>query len=159
VVVVALALVAGLPAGCGKEEFQDRTAVVTLDGRRSTYVLDDGTCGLDGETAFVLGRSEGGSVLQAVVGVDPDDPGRTVPDASGITVSDGAVDLAAFGAEAWERRGRIDPAPGTVERAAIRGARIQLRGTAVPLDASGAVTDPEAAPVEITLDARCDAED
>lgn len=149
-IAVALMLV-----GCGKEDFPDRQAIVEVDGRSTTFALEAETCGLDGDTVFVLGHAEGGAVLQAVVGVDPDDPTDADPAASGITVSDGPVDLGAFGVDAWKRRGGDGDAPGAVIDVAIRGARIQLEGEAVELDTTGQPTGTERQAM-ISLDARCD---
>lgn len=152
--VIAL-LVVGLGA-CGREPaFPDRVARVTLGGRTTTYALD--ACGLDGTTSFLAGRAEDGSVLQATVGVEGD--GETgVPDSTGITVYDADVgDFAAFGAESWARRGEEGAAPGAIDSARIRGARIQAGGEAVPVDADDRPTGGPAVP--IGLDARCDAED
>lgn len=154
VLVAVSVLGVGLLAGCGGEDFPDHTAYVEIDGHRRTFALDPGTCGLDDDTAFVLGRSEGGAVLQAVVGVDPE-TGEGVPALTGITVSDGPGDLAAFGEGAWRRReGSGDP-PGTVERSGVRGSRIQLEGRAIPVDAEGRPV-PSSSTRAIELDARCD---
>ncbi len=156
VVVLLVLVVAGLGA-CGREPaFPDRVARVTVGGRTTTYQLD--SCGLDGQTAFVVGRAEDGSVLQAVVGVEGD--GETgVPESTGIDVAD--ADLggwAAIGEESWARRGETGPPPGTIDTARIRGARIQAGGDAEPVDAEGRPTGTQE-PVAIGLDARCDATD
>lgn len=157
--------------GCGGDEFADRTAEVTVDGETTKFELD--ACGLDGETVFVVGRTDGGAVLQAVVGVtflsappeggtavtdesavpdgDPVPNEEAVPESSGLTVDVDDVTWASFGAEAWARRDGTGPAPGSVTSARVRGARIQLSGQATQLDAAG---QPETVPIE--LDARCD---
>ena len=58
--------------GCSRQEFEDRTAVVELDGRADHFEV--ASCGLDDTTAFVVGRADDGTVLQAVVGVEgPED--------------------------------------------------------------------------------------
>lgn len=149
-IIVALVL-----ASCGKDDFPDRQAIVEVDGRSTTFQLEVETCGLDGDTVFVLGHADGGAVLQAVVGVDPDDPTDAEPAASGITVSDGPIDLGAFGADAWKRRGEEGDAPGVVTDVAIRGARVQLEGEAVELDDTGQPSGTERE-ARISLDARCD---
>lgn len=168
---VALLLV-GL-TGCGGDEFEDRTAQVTVDGRSNTFQID--SCGLDQETVFVVGRADDGSILQAVVGVtyDGDAPADDRPDgspstgepsvpdqdgvadATGITVDIEGSAMAAFGPEAWDRRGQVGEAPGLIGSAQVRGARIQVAGRLVPVDdQGGAVADAEA--VGFELDARCD---
>ena len=63
----------------------------------------------------------------------------------------------AIGDESWARRGRDGEAPGEIETARIRGARVQASGRA-------AVVDEDEVPVgdellDVALDARCDAED
>lgn len=146
-------------AGCGKDEFADKTARVELSGRTTTFEVD--SCGLDGRTAFVVGRSEGGSVLQAVIGVGADE--RTgVTRSTGLSVIDDNVELAGFGQESWERRGLSGSAPGTITSARIRGSRIQAAGTLVPVDADGKPTATSSAAgsgTRFSLDARCDAAD
>lgn len=151
---VAAALLLGL-AGCGREPgFEDRTARVTVDGETVTYTVDG--CGLDGETVFVLGRTEDGRVLQAVVGVESD--GETgVTASTGLSVTEADDPVSAFGAEAWARRGEAGDPPGTISSARVRGARIQASGRAQPSDASGDPTSDD--PVDFTLDARCDQRD
>lgn len=151
---VALAVAVAV-AGCGREpSFPDRVARVTTDGRTIEFELD--SCGLDGQTAFLVGRTESGATLQAVVGVEPD--GETgVPDSTGITVQDFDTPLSAFGDEAWARRGETGPAPGSIETARIRGARIQASGRAAVVDGDEVPTGDGL--VAIGLDARCDADD
>lgn len=148
-----VALVGG--AACSREPaFADRTARVTVDGETTSYDIDG--CGLDGTTVFVLGRTDEGEVLQAVVGVEPD--GETgVPTSTGISVTDGAVPVTAFGDEAWDRRGETGEAPGQITEARVRGARIQASGQAQPADVTGRPTS--GAPVPLSLDARCDERD
>jgi hypothetical protein len=154
-VVLVVALVCA-GAGCGRREFEDRTAVVALGGSRQTYEVD--ACGLDGETAFVVARSADGAIIQAVVGLEGDD--RTgVPASSGITVDLEAASedsrVAGFGAESWDRRGSLGPAPGTITSAKLRGSRIQLSGEVVPVDADD-VPVPDGRADPFSLDARCD---
>lgn len=145
-----------LLTGCGREEFPDRRALVDVDGRRVVYEFDEGTCGLDEDTIFLLGRAEDGGVLQAVVGLD--ESGRADPGATGITVSDGASDLGAFGPRSWDLRGGPGDPPGEISDASLRGARIRIVGTMQRLDPSGTpMADGEAVPVD--LDARCDEAD
>ena len=149
------ALLLLLVAACGREPaFADRTARLTVGDRTTTFVVD--ACGLDGQTFRLAGRSEAGAVLQATVGVE-DDGETGVPRSTGLTVYGyDQVDLAAFGDESWARRGRADDAPGTVEAARIRGARVQASGEAAVVDADERPTgDP---PLTFSLDARCDEE-
>jgi hypothetical protein len=96
------------------------------------------------------------AVLQATVGVEGD--GETgVPRSTGLTVYGyDQVDLAAFGDESWARRGRDGEAPGGVETARIRGARVQAAGEAAVVDADEVPTGGQLLP--FSLDARCDAE-
>jgi hypothetical protein len=148
----------GVLASCGRGEFEDRTAVVEVGADRQTYQVD--SCGLDDQTIFLVARSPSGAILQAVVGLEDDD-------ATGIVASSGAtVDLdptstdtrvAAFGAEAWERRGSSGEPPGSVDAARLRGSRIQLSGEAADVDALDrpvAGRDPQ----PFSIDARCDLE-
>ncbi|HEU5151876.1 MAG TPA: hypothetical protein VFU19_15370 [Iamia sp.] len=151
----ALVLLGAL-AGCGREPaFPDRTARVTVGGRTTTFTVD--ACGLDGQTFRLAARSESGAVLQATVGVESD--GETgVPRSTGFTLFGwDTVDLAAFGDEAWARRGGEGEAPGEVETARIRGARIQAAGEAAVVDADEVPTGDQV--LAVSLDARCDAED
>lgn len=149
-VATALAVLTG--AGCSRNEFEDRTAKVTIDGRTTIYQLD--SCGLDGSTLFVVGRSTGGAVLQAVVGLDGD--GSTgVTRSTGLTVTDGGVDFGAFGAESWERRGESGDPPGRISQANLRGSRIQVAGRFGTLAAEGAPSV-QGGRIEFSLDARCD---
>lgn len=150
-----LVALAPLLAGCGKEEFRDRSAQVTVDGRAATFELD--SCGLDEQTLFVVGRTDGGRVLQAVVGLEADlETG--VPASSGLTVGLGVagVEVGAFGTEAWERQGRTGAPPGRITSARLRGSRIQLAGDAVALDAEGAPAGSGEDLHPFSLDARCD---
>lgn len=152
-VAAAVALGGVALAGCGGDEFEDRTAIVDVDGQTTTFEIT--TCGLDGTTAFVVGYSEGGEILQAVVGVEEDDLEAGVPASTGVTVTEGEGDLAAFGAEAWSRRGESGPAPGSIADARIRGARIQADGRFAVTDADGNVAE---GPL-FRFDARCDDRD
>ena len=121
VAAVVATVVAGTTIGgaCSREPaFEDRTARVTVDGQTTTFAIDG--CLLDGTTVYLVGREDGGEVLQAVVGVEAD--GETgVPDSTGLTVTEGAVPIAAFGEEAWRRRGEDGAAPGRVDAARVRG--------------------------------------
>ena len=65
-------LVAGslVGAGCSRSTFHDRTARLTREGVVTEFSLD--SCGRDGVTVFVVGRTEGGRILQAVVGLRKD---------------------------------------------------------------------------------------
>lgn len=158
VVAVAVVLATTLLAGCSRDDFEDRTAVVTLGGGDQAFSVD--ACGRDGETVFVVARADDGAVAQVVLGVDAD--GAGVPDSSGITVdadptaSDTRV--AAFGAESWARRGTAGDPPGTVEAAALRGSRIQLSGEVVPVDGDDRPVA-GAEPTRFSFDARCDEQD
>jgi hypothetical protein len=91
-----------------------------------------------------------------VVGVE-DDGETGVTTSTGLTVTEVDVPVAAFGEEAWARRGEAGPPPGEVRSARVRGARIQSAGEAQPVDVTGAATSAE--PVAFSFDARCDAED
>ena len=157
-----LPLVAGLlviTIACGDQEFEDRTAKVTLGSRTITYEVD--SCGLDGDTAFVVGATPGGSVVQAVIGV-ADEDGTGVPEATGLTIYEDNVTLGAFGSEAWSRRGESGIAPGEITDASVPGSRIRAGGTAIPLTDEGTLSDPggtaedQVGQVEFTFDARCD---
>ncbi|HEX7131561.1 MAG TPA: hypothetical protein VF228_03255 [Iamia sp.] len=153
--VTALLLI-GAVAACGREPaFPDRTARVTVGDRTTTYTVD--ACGLDGQTFRLAARAESGAILQAAVGVEAD--GETgVPESTGLTVYGGDEgDLAAFGAEAWARRGEDGDAPGAITSARIRGARIQASGEAAVVDADDVPTGDQL--LAVSLDARCDAED
>lgn len=142
-------------AGCSRDGFEDRTAVVEVDGSTTTYEIE--ACGLDGETLFVVGRSSGGSVLQAVVGLE-DDGSTGVPASTGVSVSEGATDLSAFGAESWARRGEAGEAPGSISEAGLRGSRIQVEGSFATLAADGSAAV-DGASLPFALDARCDERD
>lgn len=154
---LAAAVALATLSACGGNEFEDRTATVDIAGRTTTFTLD--SCGLDETTLFVVGRSSGGDVLQAVVGLD-DDVATGVIESTGLTVTDEGRDLAAFGPEAWDRRAGAGPVPGAITEASLRGARIQARGTLVSIDESVS-GDPELGDQELafTLDARCDDQD
>ena len=163
----ALSLLFGV--GCGRDEFEDRTARLTVGDVTSELELD--TCGLDGSTVFLVGRGPGAVVLQAVVGVDDD--GRTgVTASTALTVEGGgwvqkapnsavlADSLGASGVESWERRDQTGRPPGAITSAAVRGARIQVEGRLEPLDTSSgrpiARSTTDAVVVPFRLDARCD---
>ncbi len=153
--VVALLLVAGV-AACAKDDFADRSAVVSIGGSRQTFEVE--SCGLDKQTVFVVARANDGAILQGVMGLEDDDK-------TGIAASTGAtVDfdpsskdtrVAAFGAESWERRGSTGPAPGSITSAKLRGSRIQFAGEAVPVDAND-VPVPDGKAERFSVDARCD---
>jgi hypothetical protein len=155
---VAVALLVALAAtvGCGREPaFPDRTARVTVGDETTTFTVD--ACGLEGRTVRVVGRTDDGAILQAVVGLEED--GETgVPRSTGLTVFDlDGVSLSAFGDESWARRGESGDAPGEIETARIRGARIQASGRAAVVDDEEVPVSAELRPIR--LDARCDAED
>ena len=138
-------------AGCGKSEFKDRTARVTVDGRGTQYTVD--SCGLDGRTLFVVGRADDGSVLQAVLGLTKDRK-KGVTASSGFSVTQGPTTLEAFGQESWGRRGKTGPAPGEITSAQLRGSRIQFGGRARYVDTDEVPTSPES--IDVSIDARCD---
>ncbi len=138
-------------AGCGKSEFKDRTARITVDGRGTQYTVD--SCGLDGHTLFVVGRADDGGVLQAVVGLSKDRK-KGVTASTGFSVTQGPTAVEAFGQESWHRRGKSGPPPGEVTSARLRGSRIQVAGQARFVDADEVPTGPE--PVEVSIAARCD---
>jgi hypothetical protein len=164
-----LSLLLLLAAGCGRSEFEDRTARLTVGDVTSELDLD--SCGLDGSTVFLVGRGPGAVVLQAVVGVE-DDGSTGVTASTGITVEGGgwvreapnsavlAESLGASGVESWERRGQTGRAPGSISSAVVRGARIQVEGRLEPLDASSGLpiagSPADARLVPFRLDARCD---
>jgi hypothetical protein len=146
---------AGL-AGCAKSEFEDRTADIAIGGSSQTYQID--ACGLDGETVFLVARADDGAIVQGVMGLEDDD--RTgIPESTGLTVDlDADADdsrVAAFGAEAWERRGSSGPPPGSISSAKLRGSRIQFSGTVVPVDADD-VPVANGRSDSFSVDARCD---
>jgi hypothetical protein len=153
--VSALGAVAVL-AGCGLGEFEDRTAVVELAGSTTAYDVD--ACGLDQRTVFVVARSETGAVLQAVMGLEPESDDGVVA-STGLTLDadPDATDtrVAAFGAEAWERRGSTGPPPGTIDSARLRGSRIQFDGSVVPVDERDRPL-PGGDALSFSVDARCD---
>ena len=155
ILATAVVAVSGL-VGCGTDEFADRSAVVKLGG--STVPYDVSACGLDGQTVFVVAEAPDGALLQGVMGLEEDDK-TGIPESTGVTVDlDPATDdsrVAAFGPEAWERRGSTGPPPGSIASARLRGSRIQFSGTVVPVDADDQ-------PVgggdgqDFSVDARCD---
>jgi len=153
---VVLAMLAVVLTGCAKDEFADRSAVVAIGGSRQTYDVD--SCGLDGQTVFVVARADDGAIVQGVMGLE-DDGETGVPDSTGITVDlDGSSEdsrVAAFGPEAWERRGSTGPPPGSITAARLRGSRIQFSGEVVPVDADD-VPVPRGEAQRFSLDARCD---
>lgn len=140
--------------GCSGDEFEDRTARLELHDRTVSYRLD--SCGLDGETVFLVGRTDDGAVLQAVVGVE-DDGTTGVPGSTGLTTTDAGIAFAAFGPESWERRGMTGPPPGEVTSAGVRGSRIRAAGTVEQVDDQERPLDEGDAP--FSLDARCDLEE
>jgi len=143
-------------AGCAKDGFEDRTAIVRIGGSSQTYEVQ--SCGLDGQTVFVVARADDGAIVQGVMGLKSDDK-TGIPRSTGVTIDlDPTSDetrVAAFGAEAWERRGSAGKPPGSIASAKLRGSRIQFSGTAVPVDA-GDVPVPDGEPQAFSLDARCD---
>lgn len=155
---LVLVVAAVFPA-CGRDGFEDRTATVTVDDTTASFTLD--ACGLDGDTLFVVGRSDDGDILQAVIALDDDgETGR--PEGTGLTFDTDAASFAAFGERAWELREGTGPAPGRISWAHLRGARIQVAGEAAPVDADGrtlAGSGVGTAPVSFELDARCDERD
>lgn len=142
--------------GCGLGEFEDRTAVVELGGSTTTYEVD--ACGLDQRTVFVVARAAEGAVLQAVVGLEPDsDDGVAASTGLTLDADPDSTDtrVAAFGPEAWERRGSTGPPPGTIGAARLRGSRVQLDGLVVPVDERDRPV-PGGEGVPFSVDARCD---
>jgi hypothetical protein len=133
--------------GCAKDEFADRTARLDLNG--TTVALDLESCGLDGETLFLVGRSSSGHVVQAVVAL-ADDGTTGVVGGTGVSVDLDERAYEAFGADAWGRRGEAGEPPGEVGWARLRGSRIQVAGELDEVDGP---------PVPFTLDARCDDRD
>ncbi len=130
--------------------------MVTVDGDAATYQVV--SCGLDGSTVFVVGRSERGAVLQAVVGVQGPDDLDGVVTATAVTVGTADSELAASGADSWERRGMTGRPPGLITSARIRGSRIQVGGDFESVDTDGTSTPPTSpgSLLSFALDARCD---
>ena len=145
-------MVSVLAVACTRDGFEDRTARVEMSGRIITYAVD--SCGLDGTTAFVVGRAPGGSVLQAVVGVK-DDKSTGVTSSSGLTFSDEGWANAAFGAESWSRRGEPGRAPGRITSAQVNGSRVLIIGEFEILDQNDKPQEPVVT-YPVTLEARCD---
>lgn len=157
VAATASLLLAALAVGCSRDGFEDRTAVVTAGDRTVRFQVD--SCGLDDSTLFVVGRSDADEILQAVIGLQ-DDGSTGDPDATGLTVEVGEDTYAAFGATSWERRDGTGAAPGSISWSRLRGARIQLSAEAEPVADDGLpLADPNADPVRVDLDARCDERD
>jgi hypothetical protein len=152
---VGLLLAIGL-GGCARDEFEDRTAVVTVGGSRQTYAVD--ACGLDDRTLFLVARADDGAIVQGVVGLERDQE-TGVPASTGVTVdldpTSEQTRVAAFGAESWERRGSVGPPPGSISSARLRGSRIQFSGDVVPVDAKD-VPVPDGEAQRFSVDARCD---
>jgi hypothetical protein len=146
----------GLLVGCGLGAFEDKTAVVEVGGSTRTFEVD--SCGLDGRTVFLVARADDGSILQAVVGLEAE-ANDGIVDSTGVTI-DADPDRtdtrsAAFGAEAWARRGETGAPPGRIDSARLRGSRIQFDGQLVALDAfDDPVPGAELQP--FSVDARCD---
>ena len=155
IVATAIALVAAL-AGCGKDEFADRSAVISIGGSSQTYAVR--SCGLDHQTVFVVARAPDGAVVQGVMDLRKDDK-TGIRTSTGMTVDlDPHTDttrLAAFGAGSWRRRGKTGPAPGTISTAHLHGSRIQFSGRAVPVDAQDQPVS-EGKAERFSIDARCD---
>lgn len=138
--------------GCGRDGFADRTAVITTGGRSTTYTVD--SCGLDGDTVFLVGRAPDRSVVQAVIASEGE--GEVVAlEISGLTF--GTVDetWAAFGPDAWTRRQGPGSAPGGLDSGWVRGSRVQVDGTAERLDRHDRVLE-RSDDAGFTLEARCD---
>jgi hypothetical protein len=150
-----LVTVAVTLAGCGdRTDFADRTAVAVVGDDTVRFTVD--ACGLDDDTLFVVGRSTEGEVVQAVVALR-DDGTTGEPAGTGLTVDVGTTTYAAFGDDAWALRRGQGPVPGSIDRAARRGARIQVGGVAELVDDDGrpagrGVNDE----VAFSFDARCD---
>jgi hypothetical protein len=151
--VVAVALLAASILAARGGGFEDRTASVVVGDDTTTFELD--SCGLERSTVFVVGRADGGRILQLVVSLE-DDGATGIPDSTGFSVdaADG-TELAAFGAEAWSRRGMTGAPPGEVVGARVEGSRIQVSARAVEVDPSGRPR-PGGADATVSLDARCD---
>lgn len=143
--------------GCSRDGFEDRTAVVKAGDERVRFQVD--SCGLDGSTLFVVGRSGQGEILQAVVELE-DDASTGIPEGTGFTVDVGEDTLGAFGSTAWTLRAGRGAAPGSISWSRLRGARIQIAAEAEGVDADGRpVDDPSSSPVRVEMDARCDERD
>ncbi len=145
--VLRVALVVVVLAGCARDDFPDRTARVDLDG--TVVDFDLASCGLDGDTLYLVGRSRAGHVLQAVMALAAD--GATgEPAGTGVSVDVDDRSYEAFGADSWRLRGEVGEAPGAVGWARLRGSRIQ---------AGGELDEVDGPSVPFTLDARCDERD
>lgn len=155
IVVAAMGVAASVLTACGGG-FEDRTASVVVGDDTTTFEVD--SCGLEQATVFVVGRADGGRILQLVISLD-DDGATGISDSSGFTVdADDGTEFAAFGAEAWSRRAMTGPPPGEVVGARVEGSRIQASGRAVEVDADGRPAAGGTA-ATVRLDARCDLDD
>ncbi len=156
VLATAVALAIGLASCSDGPEFADRSAVVKVGSAGTSYRVT--SCGLDGQTVFLVAETPDGAVLQAVLGL-ADDGATGVSASTGVTIDEDptATDSrsAAFGPEAWDRRGSAGDPPGTVTAAALRGSRIQFSGTIDRVDAQDQVL-PNTDPLPFSVDARCD---
>lgn len=156
VLAVATVVLVGATSACSKNEFEDQTAVVSVGGSTQTYEID--SCGLDGRTVFVVGRADDGAIVQGVMGLERDDK-TGVTESTGVTIdldpSSDQTRVAAFGDEAWERRGSSGNPPGSITSAKLRGSRIQFSGNVVPVDAND-VPVPNGEAQAFSVDARCD---
>ncbi len=144
-VVAAVALV-GCRTGDG---LAGDTARITLDGRTVTVPVD--SCGLDGDT-FVLVAAGEGTLLQVLLHLDGDGDARSVDrEASAVSVDVrgdeqyAAGDATVLGVDA----GR----PGTLDRATIRGDRIEIEASTAAVTGAGG---PD--PVALEVAARCPGE-
>lgn len=141
---LALALVAGCSTGDGLEEREVR---LQLPGQRAELEIDG--CARDGDVV-VLGASRADVLLQVLLELGQDDEVDLA--ASGITVSVG--DRGTLGAGDPELIGSETGAAGTIERATVRGDRID-----VVADAEVTSQDGELEGGRIELAARCTPKD
>lgn len=140
---VGLAVVActtgdGLPEDAVEIEGPDFERSLTLRG-----------CGYDEDGVFVLGADDTDTLLQVLLVLDGDEVDL---DASGITVERGRTGV--LGAGSPSLIGAETGSAGEIERAVIRGDRIEIDADAVEITADGSST-----PGQLVLRARCTAPD
>ncbi len=143
---VAVVLAGGLlGAGCTTGDgLEADTARIRAPGSSATLDVDG--CGRDGDV-IVLGASSPTVLLQLLLVVDGDEVDR---DASAVTVTLGA--RGTLGAGDADRIGAAAGSVGTIERASVRGDRIEVDAEALVVDGSAVE------PGRLEVRARCTAE-